>query len=319
MKEIGGFFELECPFRSELHSSAIKLNTGRNCLEYILRVNNYKKIYLPYYICDVVFEPIRNLCIQHEFYHVDESLDPIFNKKLSGDEALLYVDYFGVKRKVIELLSERYDNLIIDNTQAFYSNPIQNVDTFYSARKFFGVPDGAYLYSNKVLDDPISQDCSYERFDHLTKRLDCSAKDAYSLFRKNSSLLKNQPIRRMSNLTEKLLQSIDYASAKLDRERNFLYLHDFFKTENKLDVDCANINAPMVYPLFIKKDGLRQDFINHKIFVATYWPNVLDNTNISSLEKDIVSCVLPIPIDQRYCTEDMNFIIKSYKEFSCGY
>ena len=93
MKEIGGFFELERQSWPELHSSAIKLNTGRNCLEYILCANNYKKIYLPYYICDVVLEPIKKLNVQYEFYHIDSKLEPVFNKKLSDDEAILCIDY----------------------------------------------------------------------------------------------------------------------------------------------------------------------------------------------------------------------------------
>ena len=66
MKEIGGFFELELPQKKEYHSKAIRLNTGRNCLEYILKSNNYKKIYIPFYICNSILEPIRKLNIEYE-------------------------------------------------------------------------------------------------------------------------------------------------------------------------------------------------------------------------------------------------------------
>ena len=60
-KEIGGYFSLELPFREEYHKRALRLNTGRNCLEYILRVRGYKKVYVPYYICGAVREPINKL------------------------------------------------------------------------------------------------------------------------------------------------------------------------------------------------------------------------------------------------------------------
>lgn len=54
MKEIGGFFELELPQKEEYHSKAIRLNTGRNCLEYILKSNNYKK-FTYHFISAIVF------------------------------------------------------------------------------------------------------------------------------------------------------------------------------------------------------------------------------------------------------------------------
>lgn len=48
-QEIGGFFELELHWREEYHAGAIKVNTGTNALEYILKARKYRKLYLPYY------------------------------------------------------------------------------------------------------------------------------------------------------------------------------------------------------------------------------------------------------------------------------
>lgn len=45
--EIGGYFELELKKGTDYHSKALKLNTGRNAFEYILKVKGYKRhIYL---------------------------------------------------------------------------------------------------------------------------------------------------------------------------------------------------------------------------------------------------------------------------------
>ena len=44
---IGGYFELELPCFPEYHAKAIALNSGRFCLEYILRCRKYKKVYVP--------------------------------------------------------------------------------------------------------------------------------------------------------------------------------------------------------------------------------------------------------------------------------
>ena len=41
MKELGGYFELELPKKTEFHKDAVRLNSGRNALEYILLAKSY--------------------------------------------------------------------------------------------------------------------------------------------------------------------------------------------------------------------------------------------------------------------------------------
>lgn len=43
-KTIGGYFELELPLYPELHAEAMALNSGRFCLEYLLRCRKYNKV-----------------------------------------------------------------------------------------------------------------------------------------------------------------------------------------------------------------------------------------------------------------------------------
>lgn len=76
---IGGYFELEIPQGAHYHKTAIRLNTARNCFEYILRTRAYKKVYIPYYTCDVMLEPIQRLGIGFQYYSIDENLSPILN------------------------------------------------------------------------------------------------------------------------------------------------------------------------------------------------------------------------------------------------
>ena len=70
---IGGYFELELPRFPEIHPEAIALNSGRFCLEYILRCRKYAKVYVPYFTCDSAIEPIVKLGILYEFYHIDKN------------------------------------------------------------------------------------------------------------------------------------------------------------------------------------------------------------------------------------------------------
>lgn len=310
MEAIGGYFSLELTQREEYHKHAIRLNTGRNCLEYILRVRGYKKVYVPYYTCEAVMEPIDKLGIPYEFYHIDVHFEIQDRFTPKESEALLYTNYFGLKQRYVEQLAEKIgSHLIVDNTQAFYAKPIPGIDTFYTCRKFFGVPDGAYLYCDKELDEEIEQDYSYDRVAHLVKRIDLSAEDGFKEFRCVDDGLDNQPIRKMSKLTQRMMEGIDYEAAAQRRRANFQMLHAAFDKDNNLDLHLEEDAVPMVYPYLVPMEGLREKLIENKVFVARYWPNVLDWTTKDDIDYLLAYQMQPLPIDQRYGVEDMNRII----------
>jgi hypothetical protein len=315
MEAIGGYFSLELPLREEYHKDAIRLNTGRNCLEYILRARGYKKVYVPYYTCEAVMEPINKLGISYEFYHIDIHFEICDRFTLTADEALLYTNYFGLKQRYVEQLAEKTGTrLIVDNTQAFYAKPIQGIDTFYTCRKFFGVADGAYLYTDKLLDEEFVQDESYDRMAHLLKRIDLSAEHGFADFRKVDDGLDNQPIRKMSKLTQRIMQSIDYEAAAKKRRENYQMLHEVLGEENNLVLPLDNDAVPMVYPFLAPVKGLREKLIKNKVFVARYWPNVLEWTTKDDFENLLAYQMQPLPIDQRYGKEDMKCITDLIKK-----
>lgn len=301
MKEIGGFFELELNQRTEYHKNAIRLNTGRNAFEYILRAKKYKKAFLPFYTCEVMLEPIKKNDLEFEFYSIDESFMPIFDfKSLRVDEAFIYTNYFGICDNQVKEVANRCENLIVDNSQAFFSKPLPNVDTFYSARKFFGVPDGAYLYTNKLLNCELGKDISYKRCQHLLGRIDTGAESHFQTYKENDNNLCYQPILEMSNLTQRLLSSIDYNTVADLRRQNFTYFHSRLYEENKLKFEFDNSSVPLIYP-FLSENGntIKMNLINEKIFVATYWPNVLRTENSNCIETKLARNLVSIPIDQR--------------------
>ena len=310
MEAIGGYFSLELPYREEYHRDAVRLNTGRNCLEYILRVRKYDKVYIPYYTCEVILEPLMKLNISYEFYHVDIHLEIKDGLTLKENEGLLYTNYFGLKQRYVEQLAERIGSrLIVDNTQAFYSKPLDGIDTFYTCRKYFGVADGAYLYCSERLDWEIEQDESYDKMSHLLKRMDLSAEQGYADFRKADDSLDNNPIRTMSKLTRRMMQSIDYEVVANKRRDNYQTLHAALGAENHLDLPLQEDAVPLVYPYLSPVIGLREKLIEKKIFVARYWPNVLDWTTNDDIEYLLATQALPLPIDQRYGRDEMSRII----------
>lgn len=310
MEAIGGYFSLELPLHQEYHKNAIRLNTGRNCLEYILRARGYKKVYVPYYTCEAVMEPINKLGIPYEFYHIDIHFEIRDRITLKSDEALLYTNYFGLKQRYVEQLAEKYgSNLIVDNTQAFYAKPIQGIDTFYTCRKFFGVADGAYLYTDAFLEENFEQDESYDRMDHLLKRIDLSAEQGFADFRRVDDGLDNQPIRKMSKLTQRIMQSIDYEAVAKKRRENYQMLHKVLGEKNNLVLSLDDVAVPMVYPFLSPIDVLREKLIENKVFVARYWHNVLEWTTDQDIEYLLAFQMQPLPVDQRYGKGEMTLLL----------
>lgn len=309
---IGGYFSLELREGEHYHANALRLNSARNCFEYILRVRGYRKVFIPYYTCEVMLEPMTKLGIEYEFYTININFEPDHLPTLKNDEAFLYTNYFGLKQTSVSKLSAYYGNqLIIDNAQAFFAFPLEGIDTFYSARKFFGVPDGAYLYTDKLLEVELEQDISYPRCEHLLKRIDEGAGSGYSNFRNNDDSLVNNPIRLMSKLTDAILGSIDYKRIATQRRANFDYLHSHLGKLNKIELPiCKDTDIPMIYPFYTQRTTLRRELIDNDIYVATYWANVLEWCENTSLEYGFVNLLIPIPVDQRYDKHNMEKIVK---------
>lgn len=311
MEAIGGYFELELRKGEHYHKDAIRLNAARNCFEYVLRTRRYTKVYFPYYTCEVMIEPIRKLKIEYEYYHINEKLEPTVLPKLNANEAFLYTNYFGLKQECVKKLALVYGKqLIVDNAQAFYAEPLDKIDTFYSARKFFGVSDGAYLYTDEPLQQDFAQDCSYERMSHLLKRIDLGAEAGYQDFHKNDDALCNQEIKRMSKLSEAVLCGIDYEAARIRRRENYQKLDETLRDTNRLQLDMDKDCVPMVYPYLTDDVVLKQKLIDNKVFVATYWPNVLEWCGEADLEHYLAKYLCLLPIDQRCGENEMRKIIE---------
>jgi hypothetical protein len=312
-KEIGGYFELEIEKRDYFfHSNAIALNSARSCFQYLLMSKKPNKIYVPVYICNSMLHPLQNSGVEYEFYNIDENLEIIGDFSLGDKNVILYVNYFGLKSNYCKLLVEKYGgNLIIDNSQAFFEKPIMHVDTIYSARKFFGVSDGGYLYTDLTLDQELMVDHSHNRISHLVGRIENSSDEFYNEFRRSEESLYSQPIKLMSKLTSAILQNIDYEKAKLIRERNFLFLHHCLKKDNMFNINITGLNGPMIYPYLTNDSSLRNKLIKNKIYVAKYWTEILQRPSVTSFEKKLVDKLIPLPIDQRYNLDDMCSILKS--------
>ena len=312
-REIGGYFGLE-PGRhgNNPHIAAQALNSARNCLLHVLLARRPGRLYLPAYVCDSMLEPLRQAAVEHDFYNIDAALEIAAPPVLGRDECLLYVNYFGLKSDYCRRLAVQYGTaLILDNSQALYAPPAACAATLYSPRKFCGVSDGGYLYSEAPLDVALERDVSHDSVRHLVGRVDLGAPAFYADFCASEQRLSGRPLRRMSALTEALLNGIDHDHARRTRQSNFRFLHAALGPANRLRIDTTGVEGPMVYPLLASDPTLRQRLIAQKVYVATYWQEVLQRRQASALERELAELLVALPIDQRYGLQEMQFIVEA--------
>ena len=317
MEAIGGYFELaDLVERGEFpHEDGVLLNTGRNALVYILRsIGEVKRVYLPYYTCEVVLEPLKKLNIPYTYYHINTSFEIADELKPKEGEYFIANNYYGIKDAYIEKLAAQYgDHLIVDCAQAFFAKPLPGIKSFYSMRKYVGVADGGVAYLGNLQDDLVEVDVMENTDDHdnhLFKRKQFGAEAGFADFQANEKKLDNQPIRLMSFQTKWLLDHIDYENVIARRRKNYLYLHEALSGMNALRLPNMDTFAcPMVYPFKAKNNSdLRKELIENKVFVAKYWPNVEEQEGFET-ESNMAMNVIPIPCDQRYGIEEMDRII----------
>ena len=309
MQEIGGYIELDTYKLPMLHSDGIKLNCGRNALAYLIETRKITKLLVPKFMCDSSDLVYKNYNIEVRRYNIDISFKPI-DLDLKDDEWLYLVNFYGqLSNDYIKGLKAKYQRVILDNAQAYFQEPIPGIDTIYTCRKFFGVADGAILYSDLLIERELEIDESFKRMNFLLGRFERTASEFYSEYAENNDIFFNEPIKRMSKLTENLLHGIDYAYVMKKRTENFSYLHEAFKNLNKLSLSIPE--GAFMYPLFIDNGAeIRKKLQAKKIYIPTLWPSVYDVCKENELEYSMAKNILPLPVDQRYGKEEMDIIIE---------
>ncbi|RYZ27773.1 MAG: hypothetical protein EOO10_11690 [Chitinophagaceae bacterium] len=310
---IGGFFELESDFlletEQQYHQGALSLSTGRSCLHLICTKRTIKKIFVPFYTCDALLQPLLENKIDFEFYSINKNLELAENIKPGEDEYIVYINYFGIKTDYSNELIEQFgEKLILDNTQSFFTIGNSKTWSFNSARKFFGVPDGAYLYGPELSTGELETNPFYQ-CNHLLERKFGDQQLSYEQFSQYERSI-TAGIYKISNVANWLLHHLDMEAAMKRRRANYKYYAEAFGSSNRFAATIDNTDTPFCYPLWLNSSVDKKRLHQRSIFVPTLWTDVLDR-NISGyeFEKQFAYELLPLPVDHRYDEKDCERVV----------
>ncbi|HTL08437.1 MAG TPA: hypothetical protein VL307_09285 [Chitinophagaceae bacterium] len=316
MKTIGGYFELELQRGSaQYHETAFLFQSGRSSLHYLLQWLRPARVYLPYYTCDGLLESFYAAGTDFLFYEINEQLEPLELPVLGKGEYFLYINYFDLKRKYVASLSAMYaDRLIVDCTQAFFMKGNGKSWFFNSCRKFFGVPDGSFLYApDNSTCSPITGHNESYSVAHLLQRFNGHAEEGYPSFIENESLC-GTDIKGMSLLCQALLSHVDYEAVMAMRRRNYQFIDALLGKSCLLPSTLVDDCVPMFYPLMPAVSIERKRLYNHQLYIPRFWEDVTRRgiQGYHCSEK-IATTLLPLPVDHRYNLNDMQRIIAILK------
>ncbi len=306
--EIGGYIELDTYTGNPPHEGAVALNYARNALTYLIEAYRIRRIWIPRFLCATVADACRKAEIQIMYYSIGQDLRPVMTDKPTDGDWLYLVNYYGqIGNEEIAVIHKQYPRLIVDNVQAFFQDPVPGVPTLYTCRKFFGVPDGAYLYTDVRLTEELPEDRSAGRMKHLLGRLEEGARAHYGEYSETESNVTDIPLRKMSPLTQNLMKALDLPVIRQKREENFTFLHSVFAERNKLHLSVPA--GPFMYPLWLERGRELRKYLQEKaVFVPTLWPDVFDLCDNTDLEYNLAQDILPLPVDQRYDEKEMEYM-----------
>jgi hypothetical protein len=306
---IGGYLELELPRAGAgPHPDALAFQSARAAFRALLEAGRPSAVWIPRYQCGSLLEPLAATGTPVRRYDLDAQLR-VKDVPLADGEWLLYVNYFGLCDANVSDVLARFPSgqVVIDNAQALFAAPRACRATLYSPRKFVGVPDGGYLATDHAVAPPAEIDTrSAQRFAHLVERIDAGAEAGYASYVRAEESLSNEPPRRMSALTRRLLAGIDYADVRARRRANFDYLHARLGHANAFPLTAGEHAVPLCYPFLGAPDTRRAELFKNRIYTPCYWPEVAADPALPDVERSLAQSTLFLPCDQRLTSDRLD-------------
>ena len=319
-REVGGYLELERFSGRAYHEGAVALNSGRGCLAYLAELRGIRAMWVPDYMCGCVPAYLSKIGVEVLTYRVGKGMLPDYGSlEVSVGEWMLLADYYGQLREgdVARALEASGGRLVVDETQGFFREPWEGADTFYTCRKWFGVADGAYLATSDGarLGRELPRDESHARMGFVLGRFERPASEFFAEASANNDVFAEEPAKLMSPITENLLRAIDYEAVKARRGANWDRFDFALKGSNCLTLHKTD--GSFMFPFFCKDaQKVRKKLQEQKIYIPCLWPDIGQGGRASSFAEELSCSILPLPLDQRYREEDVDWVVSAL--IDCG-
>ncbi len=293
---------------------------------------------MPSFVCFSVVDAVS--AYKHiDFYHLNHNLtidiETLNSIDFKQNDVLYILRYFAVSNskqfweRLYEIKKEKQLTVIEDiSLEAFSPINTDIVDfVICSSRKWLPIPDGGILASKNVIDCSNALGSSdytlyyfaaqlmkgeYNKNKALNKQrfLNYSNKAIKDLFEDNE-------IRKMSDISLALINTMDFEQIKSKRIENYDALYNLLK--NIKEITVPGIRRGDVTPLgmFIlteKRDELFKHLIQNGVYCNIHWRTydvIAQNENSKFLSEHCIT----IPCDQRYNKEHIQYITKVVQEF----
>lgn len=311
--EYGGFLPLELNSGREWFARYAphvqRYNSVKAALLSLIHEQRIQRMFIPAYYCPSTISMLCRAVPKIYYYHINDALLPELPDDAFGS-CILLVDYFGVRQKEIRAVASAYTRatVILDNAHSFFAEPLWGPSLYavYSAKKFFGVPDGAYLVGRNIHGDGECFNSSYEYASYLFLSYENGTNAAYD-DKKCTDLVLAQHPGPMSKLAHGLLCNVEYNRVIEQRIANFAHLWDAFSKINQISL--SQIVPAYCFPaLLYIGGGIKSWLIKNKIYVPTLWKPHPKAPAQNDFERHISENGLFLPIDQRYDVQDMSYI-----------
>jgi hypothetical protein len=347
-RAIGGEFELDS-LPSIKNAAQLTQNisgswtvSGRAALFALLRPLKEKgiaKILIPAYLCESLLQPIKALDLKYEYYPVDENLAAYPEPSMGS--AVILIHYFGWLNPSTKALREASRDsfvLIEDMTQSVLSSWKTGEDLssllFFSLRKFGPVPMGAWL--NQVEKLPVADEmiktifwksvsARMHKYIYLktATEVDNQSEQTYlNIFRSIDNFFDTSCMAYdLDDVAKNLIDGVNWEDVASIRKNNWKYLHTRLRESltsfhETIDDDVV----PLGYVIRCTgRENFRKRLQHARIFCPVHWdlPKDLD-TRRFPISYELSNSLMTIPIDQRYGTEDMEYITQVIREIgSC--
>lgn len=299
----------------------------------LLNENSNKIVLIPAYTCQTVITPFEESGWKAIFYPIKKDLridtDCLVEICQKNKPSLLVVHpFYGMdlnkeEENVLCLLRSEGVKIVIDLTQCIFSIRKYSYCEYQvgSYRKWFPIPDGAYLKCNEPIKSSLSENTDFSDMYSWAMYLRRAYFENGDPYLKSISIALSKKAEekvesgischKISGLSLSLISNEDFDWIQKRRLRNHSLLHQMIlDREGTVVKVCKNVDlvttAPLYFTLYIEnRKDLQRLLAENSVYAPVLWPVENIRVLVNKEVEYIYDHILAIPCDQRYSDKDM--------------